>query len=360
MMKSSLIRSQLIFTLIFLFIPNLTSAETKTFIKEYTYQASEADSKLSCRAMALEQAKRLVLEELGTYLMSKTEVKDFAITSDKISVLTAGVVQTEIFDEKWDGVKYYLKARIKADPEDVAKAIDRLRKDEGKSKELDESRRAVNEALKEIDRLKKELETVNTDIKKQAEYQTEVNKLSAQDWYVSGVASWRAGNYQQAMHNYNQTIKLNPVFANAYNGRGAVYNDLGSYQQAIIDFTKAIDLKPDFAEAYSNRSMSYNELGDYHKGIRESTKAIELDPNLATAYNNRGFAYKSLGDFQHSIRDYSKAVELRPDEGLYWASRGYLNSKLGNTRQEIEDYKIAARLGNRAAQMNLTNMGIRW
>lgn len=78
-------------------------AAERVFIKEYTYQASEADSKLTSRAMALEQAKRLVLEELGTYLMSKTEVKDFALVSDKITVLTAGVVQTEIFDEKWDG-----------------------------------------------------------------------------------------------------------------------------------------------------------------------------------------------------------------------------------------------------------------
>ena len=41
MMKSSLIRINLVFILLFLFIPNLTSAETKTFIKEYTYQASE-------------------------------------------------------------------------------------------------------------------------------------------------------------------------------------------------------------------------------------------------------------------------------------------------------------------------------
>lgn len=69
-----------------------TLAAEKVFIKEYTYQASEIDSKVTSRAQALEQAKRLVLEELGTYLMSKTEVRDFAITSDKITVLTAGIV----------------------------------------------------------------------------------------------------------------------------------------------------------------------------------------------------------------------------------------------------------------------------
>ena len=56
MMKSSLIRINLIFILLVLFIPNLVSAESKTFIKEYTYQASEYDSKVSCRVLALEQS----------------------------------------------------------------------------------------------------------------------------------------------------------------------------------------------------------------------------------------------------------------------------------------------------------------
>jgi hypothetical protein len=41
------------------------SAETKTFIKEYTYQAGDEDSKNSCRVIALREVKRLLLEELG-------------------------------------------------------------------------------------------------------------------------------------------------------------------------------------------------------------------------------------------------------------------------------------------------------
>ena len=56
---------------------NLAIAGLVTFQKEYTYQASEYDSKVSCRALALEQVKRLLLEELGTYLESETEVKNF-------------------------------------------------------------------------------------------------------------------------------------------------------------------------------------------------------------------------------------------------------------------------------------------
>ena len=153
-------------------------AETKTFIKEYTYQASEFDSKASCRTIALEQVKRLLLEELGTYLENNTEVKNFELTKDKITALTAGIVQTQVLDEKWDGKSYWLKAEVKADPENVAKSIDNLRKDQKKSDDLEERVKKHDEALKEIDKLKSEMALLKNDIKAQEKYNKSIDTLT--------------------------------------------------------------------------------------------------------------------------------------------------------------------------------------
>ena len=127
--------------LLLLLAPHFSLAELVTFQRDYSYQASEADSKLSSRAISLEQVKRLLLEEVGTYLESETEVKNFQLTKDQIVVLTAGIVRTEIIEEKWDGKVYYLKAIIAADPRGVAKSMDRLRKDRQKVKDLEETRK---------------------------------------------------------------------------------------------------------------------------------------------------------------------------------------------------------------------------
>jgi hypothetical protein len=115
----------------FIFLTTTAFAETKTFIKEYTYQASDEDSKNSSRTIALREVKRLILEEMGTYLESQTEVINFKLTKDQIVTLTAGIVQTELIEEKWntENLKYWLKAKITANPQDVIKAIDSLRKD---------------------------------------------------------------------------------------------------------------------------------------------------------------------------------------------------------------------------------------
>jgi len=84
---------------------------------------------VSCRTIAVEQVKRLSLEELGTYLEGYAEVKNFQMTGDRIVALTAGIVQVQIIDEKWDGKTYWLMAEVRAYPENIAKSIDALRKD---------------------------------------------------------------------------------------------------------------------------------------------------------------------------------------------------------------------------------------
>jgi hypothetical protein len=117
-----------------------------TFEREYRYAAGPSDNLITCRMIALEQVKRLLLEELGTYLESNTEVRNFTLTRDKITIITAGIVRTTIIDETWDKKTYYLKARITADPDDVTRKIDAFRKDRQKSEELWAARRLYDAA----------------------------------------------------------------------------------------------------------------------------------------------------------------------------------------------------------------------
>ena len=98
-------------------------AESRSFTKEYTYQASEQDSNVTCRQHAIVEVKRLLLEELGTYIESHTEVVNLQLTRDEIVSVTSGVVKTEILDENWDGSRYWIKANLTADPDDVLKSI---------------------------------------------------------------------------------------------------------------------------------------------------------------------------------------------------------------------------------------------
>ncbi len=381
-------------SLLFFYAASHASAKTVTFEKEYTYQASEIDSKVSSRAIALEQVKRLLLEEVGVYLISETEVKNFKLTKDQVTVLTAGIVSAEILQEKWDGATYYMKAKISADPDEVANSVKNVGADKQKTKELKESRKKANDALEEIKRLKKEIAGLKQSPRQKKEYAIAVNELSATDWYEKGVKIYESGNFKEALNAYNQAIQLNPQYADAYIGRGAAYADLGNNQQAVNDFSKAIQLNPQEAVAYLHRGGAYYRLGSYQQAINDNSKAIELNPRNPMGYIMRGIAYDKSGNYQPAINDftkttqldpqnastyiklglayhnsgnyqqaidaYSKAIKVSPKYPEAYYRRGVAYGKLNNEKKGMEDIKTAAKLGSYEAKDYLKQKGVNW
>jgi tetratricopeptide (TPR) repeat protein len=211
LMQANLLRIIIFSFLSIILISNSTFAETKTFVKEYNYQASEVDSKLTSRSVALAQVKRLLLEELGTFLISESTVKNFELTKDQISSLTAGVVITVIIDEKWDGKTYYLKAKITTDTDELAKSIDNVRKNQEQNKSLEEVRAKTEEALKRIEQLKKEMETGKGSKAGKEKYTKAVNELSSIDWFRKGLALRNIEkNNREAMKAFDTAIEVDP------------------------------------------------------------------------------------------------------------------------------------------------------
>lgn len=322
----------MLFTFSLVVISSPALSETKTFIKEYTYQASEADSKVSCRVIALEQVKRLLLEELGTYLQSETEIKDFKLTRDQITVLTAGVVRTDIMNEKWDGKSYWFRARIQVNPDEVVKEIDLLRKDRLKTKELEDIRKKAEEALQEIERLKKEFEKAKGDKEKEAKYSVAVNELSAKDYMEKAYKSFRSKNYKEAVDYTTKAIELDPKYAKAFVTRGNTYYMLKDYDKAIKDVKKAIEMEPENRGGRCVLALVYaNGLNNYQKAIEEISYAINLyatDDQHAGDYSFRGDLNKEIRKFKEALDDYNKAIELDPTYEDAYRDRADLNVRI--------------------------------
>jgi tetratricopeptide (TPR) repeat protein len=101
---------------------------------------------------------------------------------------------------------------------------------------------------KQIENLKKELETVKADTKKQKEYAKAADILSARDWFEKGYQYHMNKEYDKAIEAYTSAIALDTNNAVAYHNRGlAYYYDKGQYDRAIEDYNKAIALDPDYA-----------------------------------------------------------------------------------------------------------------
>jgi tetratricopeptide (TPR) repeat protein len=85
-----------------------------------------------------------------------------------------------------------------------------------------------------------------------------------------------------------------------YNRANAYYDDKGDYDRAIADYDQVIRLDPKHAFAYSYRGSAYRHKGEYDRAIADFDQAIKLDPKLVYAYNNRGNVYFLKGEYDRA------------------------------------------------------------
>src|ERR1700745_3672698 len=71
-----------------------------------------------------------------------------------------------------------------------------------------------------------------------------------------GNAHMAKGEYDRAVEDYDQSIKLDPNYARAFNNRGVAYQKKGEYDRAIEDFDASIKLDPDNVSAFAHRAQS--------------------------------------------------------------------------------------------------------
>lgn len=100
-------------------------------------------------------------------------------------------------------------------------------------------------------------------------------------YYYLGLIENRRNNYQKAIHNYDEAIRLGYIEGGyVYNGIGYAKYHLGRYEDAIKSLDKAIEKKEDYAEAYQFRGESYYSLHNYKKAAADFEKYLELEEDI--------------------------------------------------------------------------------
>ena len=116
--------------LVFMLLSLASQADVKEFTREYTYSASENDSKVSARKAALVQLQSLVIQEVGVQVQSSfsnQETLDGDDFSRKVQAnhetFAQALTKTKILKEQWNGETFYIKAKITVDTDNLVEKI---------------------------------------------------------------------------------------------------------------------------------------------------------------------------------------------------------------------------------------------
>lgn len=139
--------------------------------------------------------------------------------------------------------------------------------------------------------------------------------------------------------------------------RGVAYRKMGDYDRAMKDFNELIRVQPKDSWAYFHRGTCYSVMKNYEYAIRDYTQAIVYDPGNADAYFNRGLAYSRIDNHQLAIADFSKVIQyVKPDsdESREFVSEAYLNRAIelvisNKEADGCQDFTTASNMGNKEA-----------
>ena len=166
-------------------------------------------------------------------------------------------------------------------------------------------------------------------------------------FFNRGLAHAAKRQYDDAIKDYGEAIRLRPSHPSAYNNRGNGFGIKGQHDRAIEDFNQAIRLKPRNTIAYFNRGNTFYYKAQYDRAIEDYSQTLRLNPHHASARYNRGTAYSFKGQHQLAIKDFNDVIRAKPRYGNAFANRGYAYEKLGNNEQAKKDYEKAITLGVR-------------
>jgi tetratricopeptide (TPR) repeat protein len=100
----------------------------------------------------------------------------------------------------------------------------------------------------------------------------------------------------------------------AFFSRGLVRSRLDRHEQAIEDFNESLRLDPDHVQALVSRGQCRARLKDAERALADFNAALRLAPDDALTYYTRGMFHQERGSYRAAVADYERAIEMRPDD----------------------------------------------
>ncbi|OGQ77584.1 MAG: hypothetical protein A3F90_06395 [Deltaproteobacteria bacterium RIFCSPLOWO2_12_FULL_60_19] len=152
------------------------------------------------------------------------------------------------------------------------------------------------------------------------------------------------GKTEEAIENYRQALRLNPVHWHAHHELAILLEGQGKTDVAEEHYRSALTIKPSSVEAHYNLGMLLAERKEFEQAMAQFREVLRLSPDHAEAHSALGAVLSNLGRLQEAVAHLQKAVKIKPDFADTHRNLGQLLAARGDLDQGIDHFRQAVSL----------------
>lgn len=156
----------------------------------------------------------------------------------------------------------------------------------------------------------------------------------------------RKGEFDQAMQQYAQVLRMNPHDVDSLVSLGNAMFAKGELDEAMSYYQQALAVNPRNPEAHVNLAVILANRGRIDEAIEHDRQAIAANSKHLTAHVNLAVTLAGRGRYQEALEEYRQALALNPDQPLTHINLAIALTALGHTDEAREHSQKAAALVN--------------
>jgi pentatricopeptide repeat protein len=173
-----------------------------------------------------------------------------------------------------------------------------------------------------------------------------VDPYNADNFYITGrayyILSMNDIKYLDKIIDAEQkAIQIDPLYAEAYQIIGSVYEKRGKNIEAAQMYERAVEINPQLSDVVASLSNIYMKLGRSEKVIEIFKDFLDKYPNNPVFEENLASIYVKRGEISKAIEIYEEMVETNPKNTTALINLGFMSAKTGNIAKAKDSFERA-------------------
>ena len=144
--------------------------------------------------------------------------------------------------------------------------------------------------------------------------------------------------YQRALMNYDEAIKLDQDNFEAHFNKVHLLFKIGELEKTYESIEKAIDLQPENPEVWYYKGLILEKMERYDEALEAYNTDLYIDDKDVKSWSAKANILLKLERFNEALETFNEIIKLDPNDPQLWKNKGKLLKKMERNEEVLDTF----------------------